>query len=243
MFLPLVIFCPYFLTFIHLIQFPQNLLLFTLVTTCGNPAELRRLVKNVASLIKSFLFSPSPHHTTQCTPTSSCLCICLSPPLYQQHSLSTCCIPGGVSAMPWGERSSLTGLKGKFPGTLLSSEMSSAHPLKWCLLNIFCRNLLECVPDWACEAKKLEILDVSYNLLTEVPVRYVWANVYVMYVCFNVCVCIHVFIFLDLGCFQKYFLLFSKHWVPAGCRAVGSTVRRKVMANAYSWPARNLVSG
>ncbi|KAM5262396.1 PH domain leucine-rich repeat-containing protein phosphatase 2 isoform 2-T2 [Ctenodactylus gundi] len=33
------------------------------------------------------------------------------------------------------------------------------------------RNLLECVPDWACEAKKLEILDVSYNLLTEVPLR------------------------------------------------------------------------
>ncbi|XP_065754697.1 PH domain leucine-rich repeat-containing protein phosphatase 2 isoform X2 [Phocoena phocoena] len=34
-----------------------------------------------------------------------------------------------------------------------------------------CRNLLECVPDWACEAKKIEILDVSYNLLTEIPVR------------------------------------------------------------------------
>ncbi|CAK6436754.1 unnamed protein product [Pipistrellus nathusii] len=33
------------------------------------------------------------------------------------------------------------------------------------------RNQLECVPDWACEAKKIEILDVSYNLLTEVPVR------------------------------------------------------------------------
>uniref|UniRef100_A0A8D0TI61 PH domain leucine-rich repeat-containing protein phosphatase 2 n=1 Tax=Sus scrofa TaxID=9823 RepID=A0A8D0TI61_PIG len=33
------------------------------------------------------------------------------------------------------------------------------------------RNLLECVPDWACEAKKLEMLDVSHNLLTEVPMR------------------------------------------------------------------------
>ncbi|XP_008067761.1 PH domain leucine-rich repeat-containing protein phosphatase 2 isoform X2 [Carlito syrichta] len=33
------------------------------------------------------------------------------------------------------------------------------------------RNLLECIPDWACEAKKIEILDVSYNLLTEVPMR------------------------------------------------------------------------
>ncbi|XP_023597653.1 PH domain leucine-rich repeat-containing protein phosphatase 2 isoform X2 [Trichechus manatus latirostris] len=33
------------------------------------------------------------------------------------------------------------------------------------------RNLLECVPDWACEAKKIEILDVSYNLLTEVSMR------------------------------------------------------------------------
>ncbi|XP_070254592.1 PH domain leucine-rich repeat-containing protein phosphatase 2 isoform X2 [Myotis yumanensis] len=33
------------------------------------------------------------------------------------------------------------------------------------------RNQLECVPDWACEAKKIEVLDVSYNLLTEVPMR------------------------------------------------------------------------
>uniref|UniRef100_A0A2K6T8J4 PH domain leucine-rich repeat-containing protein phosphatase 2 n=1 Tax=Saimiri boliviensis boliviensis TaxID=39432 RepID=A0A2K6T8J4_SAIBB len=33
------------------------------------------------------------------------------------------------------------------------------------------RNLLECVPDWACEAKKIEVLDVSYNLITEVPMR------------------------------------------------------------------------
>ncbi|XP_062032743.1 PH domain leucine-rich repeat-containing protein phosphatase 2 isoform X1 [Lepus europaeus] len=33
------------------------------------------------------------------------------------------------------------------------------------------RNLLECVPDWACDAKKIEIIDVSYNLLTEVPMR------------------------------------------------------------------------
>nr|XP_007991908.2 PH domain leucine-rich repeat-containing protein phosphatase 2 isoform X4 [Chlorocebus sabaeus] len=33
------------------------------------------------------------------------------------------------------------------------------------------RNLLECVPDWACEAKKIEVLNVSYNLLTEVPIR------------------------------------------------------------------------
>uniref|UniRef100_A0A5F9DJ73 PH domain leucine-rich repeat-containing protein phosphatase 2 n=1 Tax=Oryctolagus cuniculus TaxID=9986 RepID=A0A5F9DJ73_RABIT len=33
------------------------------------------------------------------------------------------------------------------------------------------RNLLECVPDWACDAKKIEIIDVSYNVLTEVPMR------------------------------------------------------------------------
>uniref|UniRef100_A0A8C8Z537 PH domain leucine-rich repeat-containing protein phosphatase 2 n=1 Tax=Prolemur simus TaxID=1328070 RepID=A0A8C8Z537_PROSS len=33
------------------------------------------------------------------------------------------------------------------------------------------RNLLECVPDWACDSKKIEILDMSYNLLTEVPMR------------------------------------------------------------------------
>ncbi|XP_055001386.1 PH domain leucine-rich repeat-containing protein phosphatase 2 [Sorex araneus] len=43
------------------------------------------------------------------------------------------------------------------PGLLTSLELS--------------RNLLECVPDWACEAKKIEVLDVSYNLLTEVPMR------------------------------------------------------------------------
>ncbi|XP_030083534.1 PH domain leucine-rich repeat-containing protein phosphatase 2 isoform X1 [Serinus canaria] len=33
------------------------------------------------------------------------------------------------------------------------------------------RNQLQCVPDWACEAKKLEVLDVSYNLLLELPSR------------------------------------------------------------------------
>lgn len=44
------------------------------------------------------------------------------------------------------------------------------------------RNLLECVPDWACEAKKLEILDMSYNLLTEVPARYAYTDAYLTYV-------------------------------------------------------------
>ncbi|XP_037733345.1 PH domain leucine-rich repeat-containing protein phosphatase 2 isoform X2 [Chelonia mydas] len=33
------------------------------------------------------------------------------------------------------------------------------------------RNQLLCIPDWACEAKKLEVLDMSYNLLTELPSR------------------------------------------------------------------------
>ncbi|XP_016156657.1 PREDICTED: PH domain leucine-rich repeat-containing protein phosphatase 2 isoform X2 [Ficedula albicollis] len=32
-------------------------------------------------------------------------------------------------------------------------------------------NQLQCVPDWACEAKKLEVLDLSYNLLLELPSR------------------------------------------------------------------------
>ena len=32
-------------------------------------------------------------------------------------------------------------------------------------------NQMQCVPDWACEAKKLEILDMSYNLLVELPSR------------------------------------------------------------------------
>ncbi|XP_036782822.2 PH domain leucine-rich repeat-containing protein phosphatase 2 isoform X2 [Manis pentadactyla] len=48
----------------------------------------------------------------------------------------------------------------------------SVYPVPSLLTSLeLSRNLLECVPDWACEAKKLEILDVSYNLLTEVPVR------------------------------------------------------------------------
>jgi PH domain/leucine-rich repeat-containing protein phosphatase len=46
------------------------------------------------------------------------------------------------------------------------------------MILILCRNLLECVPDWACEAKKLEILDISHNLLTEVPMRYVYTCVH-----------------------------------------------------------------
>ncbi|XP_042712917.2 PH domain leucine-rich repeat-containing protein phosphatase 2 isoform X1 [Chrysemys picta bellii] len=37
-------------------------------------------------------------------------------------------------------------------------------------LEISCNQLL-CIPDWACEAKKLEVLDMSYNLLTELPSR------------------------------------------------------------------------
>lgn len=35
----------------------------------------------------------------------------------------------------------------------------------------FDSNQLQCVPDWACEAKKLEVLDMSYNLLVELPSR------------------------------------------------------------------------
>lgn len=37
------------------------------------------------------------------------------------------------------------------------------HPL--------CRNLMESLPDWLCEAKKLEVLDVSHNLISELPAR------------------------------------------------------------------------
>ncbi|XP_020819264.1 PH domain leucine-rich repeat-containing protein phosphatase 2 isoform X1 [Phascolarctos cinereus] len=33
------------------------------------------------------------------------------------------------------------------------------------------RNQLEYVPDWVCESKKIEVLDMSYNLLTEIPIR------------------------------------------------------------------------
>lgn len=32
-----------------------------------------------------------------------------------------------------------------------------------------CRNNMESLPDWLCEAKKLEVLDVSHNLIAELP--------------------------------------------------------------------------
>uniref|UniRef100_H3A5Z3 protein-serine/threonine phosphatase n=1 Tax=Latimeria chalumnae TaxID=7897 RepID=H3A5Z3_LATCH len=35
------------------------------------------------------------------------------------------------------------------------------------------RNYLECVPDWVCEARKIEVLDFSWNHLIELPARYV----------------------------------------------------------------------
>lgn len=65
---------------------------------------------------------------------------------------------------------------------------------------LFYRNLLECVPDWACEAKKIEILDASYNLLTEVPVRCVLLSMLCMCVLIDVLVCMYLIIFLDQGC-------------------------------------------
>lgn len=33
------------------------------------------------------------------------------------------------------------------------------------------RNNLESLPDWLVEAKRLEVLDVSHNLVTELPAR------------------------------------------------------------------------
>lgn len=30
---------------------------------------------------------------------------------------------------------------------------------------------MESLPDWLCEAKKLEVLDVSHNLIAELPAR------------------------------------------------------------------------
>ncbi|XP_029004896.1 PH domain leucine-rich repeat protein phosphatase 1-like [Betta splendens] len=32
-------------------------------------------------------------------------------------------------------------------------------------------NKLECVPDWVCESKRLEVLDISHNSVTELPIR------------------------------------------------------------------------
>lgn len=34
-----------------------------------------------------------------------------------------------------------------------------------------CRNHMESLPDWLVEAKKLEVLDVSHNLITELPAK------------------------------------------------------------------------
>uniref|UniRef100_A0A7M4EQ29 PH domain leucine-rich repeat-containing protein phosphatase 2 n=1 Tax=Crocodylus porosus TaxID=8502 RepID=A0A7M4EQ29_CROPO len=47
----------------------------------------------------------------------------------------------------------------------------SCPPCYSCVLLSPTRNQLQCVPDWACEAKKLEVLDLSFNLLTELPSR------------------------------------------------------------------------
>lgn len=33
------------------------------------------------------------------------------------------------------------------------------------------RNLLEYLPDWVCDSRKIEVLDVSHNLLSELPAR------------------------------------------------------------------------
>lgn len=46
-----------------------------------------------------------------------------------------------------------------------------------------CRNCMESLPDWLCEAKKLEVLDVSHNLITELPARSVCPT------CTKVCKC------------------------------------------------------
>lgn len=33
------------------------------------------------------------------------------------------------------------------------------------------RNLLEYLPDWVCDCRKIEMLDVTHNLLSELPSR------------------------------------------------------------------------
>uniref|UniRef100_A0A8C7IAK5 protein-serine/threonine phosphatase n=1 Tax=Oncorhynchus kisutch TaxID=8019 RepID=A0A8C7IAK5_ONCKI len=45
------------------------------------------------------------------------------------------------------------------------TPLSLSHPLS------FCRNRMEAVPEWLCEIKKLEVLDLSHNLVTELPAR------------------------------------------------------------------------
>ncbi|XP_072926253.1 PH domain leucine-rich repeat-containing protein phosphatase 2-like [Hemitrygon akajei] len=48
----------------------------------------------------------------------------------------------------------------------------SIYPLPGQLVHIdLSRNKLEAVPDWVCDAKKLEFLDVSHNQITELPMR------------------------------------------------------------------------
>lgn len=90
--------------------------------------------------------------------------------------------------------------------------------------------MLECVPDWACDAKKIEIIDVSYNLLTEVPVRYVGVKAYITRVFTCVYVCISLI--------RVLFLLFSAYRVPVECKAVCCAFRNVVIVDAWSWLKR-----
>uniref|UniRef100_A0A8B9GAJ4 PH domain and leucine rich repeat protein phosphatase 2 n=1 Tax=Amazona collaria TaxID=241587 RepID=A0A8B9GAJ4_9PSIT len=66
-------------------------------------------------------------------------------------------------------------------GFCLRALYANSNRMSFCLLHLissfqlfplaFLSNQLQCVPAWACEAKKLEVLDVSHNLLVELPLR------------------------------------------------------------------------
>uniref|UniRef100_A0A672V3L0 PH domain and leucine rich repeat protein phosphatase 2 n=1 Tax=Strigops habroptila TaxID=2489341 RepID=A0A672V3L0_STRHB len=54
--------------------------------------------------------------------------------------------------------------------TLSGFSLRALYANSNCTVCSIC-NQLQCVPDWACEAKKLEVLDMSHNLLVELPSR------------------------------------------------------------------------
>uniref|UniRef100_A0A669DTD2 protein-serine/threonine phosphatase n=1 Tax=Oreochromis niloticus TaxID=8128 RepID=A0A669DTD2_ORENI len=81
------------------------------------------------------------------------------------------------------ERNHITSLKAK--GSLLKGIYASNNELRQLDVSPvpsnlsymdISRNHMESLPDWLCEAKKLEVLDASHNLIAELPARLLCSN-------------------------------------------------------------------
>ncbi|MGH0126749.1 UNVERIFIED_CONTAM: hypothetical protein FKN15_033503 [Acipenser sinensis] len=55
--------------------------------------------------------------------------------------------------------------------TLSGFALRALHSSANLINQVEARNLLEYLPDWVCDTRKIEVLDVSHNLLTELPGR------------------------------------------------------------------------